>query len=192
MLMSYNELCVLVETGVIDAPMSQVNGASIDIRLGEDILIESSEPVIIDLSAPKLNEDKCWNKEKMSEDGFVMMPGDFILAVSIERFRVPSNIACDFRLRSSMARSFLNASLAMWVDPWFGFKSDNDTRLTLELQNISSCKRLKIRPGLLVGQMIFHKTESVPEDKSYAVRGRYNGSETVQASKGHGYEEEES
>ena len=41
-LLSYNELCELVEQGVItDIHPNQINGTSIDIRLGSDIIIET-------------------------------------------------------------------------------------------------------------------------------------------------------
>jgi dCTP deaminase len=187
MLLSYYELCGLIEKGVIDAPMENVNGASIDVRLGKDILVETSSADLIDLLEPSsLNSLTSWSKETIDSKGFILAPGEFILASTIESFKLPYNLASEFRLRSSIARNFLNASLAMWCDPGWGFKSDKDTRLTLELQNISNNKRLILREGVRVGQMVFWHTEPVPEDKSYAKLGRYNGTESVQASLGHG------
>jgi dCTP deaminase len=184
MLLSYYELCKLVKTGVIDAPMENINGASIDIRLDKEILVESSSAELIDLSKSG-TPDNCWDRETIDEKGFIMAPGEFILANSIEKFRLPLDIACEFRLRSSIARNFLNASLAMWCDPAWGLKSEDDTRLTLELFNTSNCKRLLLKEGFRVGQMIFWRTQPVPEELSYAKRGRYNGTSSVQASLGH-------
>jgi deoxycytidine triphosphate deaminase len=191
--LSYVELVHLVKTGAIDADLSNINGASIDICLGSDILYEDMTigigadgermpPRIVDLSDKKGSVS--WVPKTLTpEEGYVMAPGEIILAHSIECFRVPLNIACDFKLRSSGARNCLDAALAGWVNPGFGLESDEDTRLTLELQNISRNHGLLLRPGLVIGQMVFFHCVPVPRDKSYVVNGRYNGTSTVQASR---------
>ena len=40
MLISYTELCELVRDGVIDADPANINGASIDIRIGPELMLE--------------------------------------------------------------------------------------------------------------------------------------------------------
>jgi hypothetical protein len=50
-LLTYTELCELVESGVIEnAEMSQVNAASIDIRLGESMMMESVAIYRVDIT----------------------------------------------------------------------------------------------------------------------------------------------
>jgi dCTP deaminase len=115
----------------------------------------------------------------MSENGISLNPGQFILASTMEIFNLPDNIACEFKLKSSVARSGLNNMLATWCDPgWHGSK------LTLELKNDCEHHALLLRPGMKIGQMIFYRVHPVPDEHSYAIKGRYNRTDTVTASKG--------
>jgi len=177
-LVSYNQLCRLVGANVIDCKPENINGASIDITIGADIMVESTQMAgaLVDL---KQKETLNMKTVKMGEQGFYLMPGDFILATSEETFNLPHNIAAEYKLKSSLARSGLQHLLAGWCDPgWYGSK------LTLELKNVSQHHTLIIRPGMKIGQMVFWECEPVPEENSYAVKGQYNKQETVTGSKG--------
>jgi dCTP deaminase len=189
MLLSYNELCELVRDGVIDADPRFINGASIDIRIGPELFIEvdqnpfdqfavapNSYPVI-DLSDK--NSELSMVRVVMSDQGCILPPGAFCLAHSVETFNLPDDIACEFRLRSSIARRGLNALLAMWCDPgWHG------SQLTLELHNTLQHHAVLLKPDLRIGQMIFFRCETVPKERSYSTVGRYNHQSGVVASKG--------
>lgn len=198
-LLSYNQLCELVETNIIDADPKNVNGASIDIRLGDQILLESVSPDVrenpldpksrsamplVDLSDKKASVN--WKTITMGPNGVIIYPNQCFLAHSMEHFKIPYNMCAEFRLRSSIARNLLDASLAMWMNPAWGFEQSVGPVLTLELKNISEGHRLLIKPGLRIGQVIFNQIETVPKEKSYAARGRYNKTLTVQQSFGHG------
>lgn len=79
---------------------------------------------------------------------------------------MPNDLAAEFRLKSSLARAGLDAALAMWCDPgWHG------SVLTLELTNALKMHSLRFRPGLKIGQMVFHRGAPVPAHASYAVKG---------------------
>ncbi len=56
--------------------------------------------------------------------------------------------------------------------------------LTLELTNALQWHALRLRPGLKVGQMIFHRGAPVPEHAAYARHGSYNNDLAAQPSKG--------
>jgi len=123
MLLSYLDLCDLVHEGVIDADLKHVNGASIDIRLGTEILVENPtfpmehDPTcVVDLTIkPPPGENLVpMTRVQMDSSGYVLAPGQFCLAHSIETFNLPYSIACSFFLRSSIARAGLNALLAGW------------------------------------------------------------------------------
>lgn len=178
MLLSYLELMELVEAGVIDADPELVNGASIDVRLDRTLLIEKSHPipVMVDLSAKE-------SPELLSLDmgvcGYVMRPGQFVLASTMETFNLPYDIACEFKLKSSIARAGLNHLLAGFADPGW-----TNSKLTLELKNSCEHHSLLLRTGMKIGQMIFYRVKSVPKQHSYAVKGRYNHTTEVTASKG--------
>ena len=171
MRLSYHDLMTLVEEGVIDADPANVNGASIDVRLGREIKVERSKPDgdfgVVDLRHAK---ERGVDFETVDISGGAMiLPGQFFLAHTIETFNLPNTIVGDFRLRSSIARCGLNALLSNYCDPgWHG------STLTLELHNVNRHHALLVSEGLLVGQMIFDLVDAVPEDRSYATVGRYN------------------
>lgn len=111
--------------------------------------------------------------------GYVIYPGVCFLAATQELFYMPSNLSAEFKLKSSVARIFLNNMLACHCDPhWIG------SALTLELQNCTKYHPIKIWGGMKIGQMIFHRNSPVPIEDSYAVKGQYNNNSEVTASKG--------
>lgn len=179
MLLSYIELCELIEQGVIDAPIKHVNGSSIDITLGNEFMTESYniDNIVVDLTT----------KESITMDKFVieenhrviLLPGHFCLATSRETFNLPSNISAMYKLKSSMARNGLEHLNAGWCDPTW-----HNAKLTLELKNMTMHHHLALTPRMKIGQIIFFKNEPVPVYASYAEKGQYNHQETVTASKG--------
>jgi dCTP deaminase len=146
-----------------------VNPASIDVRLGDLLLIESAQS----------RELVPYPLAQHSQDNpYELVPGQFCLAQTVETFNVPDYLAAEFRLKSSRAREGLDQALAVWADPgWCG------SVLTLELRNNRQLWPQLLWPGMKIGQMVFHVMSEVPQ-RSYAVTGRYCNDKTVQASKG--------
>lgn len=195
MLLTHYDLLDLVADGAIDAPLDQinsdhVNGASIDVRIGPTLLVEDKpdfsrpDAFIVDVSDKRDLRLPSFREIRMGEAGYTLRPGGCALAATVERFRLPLNIACEFKLKSTIARCFLNNMLATWCDPGWGFESDADTRLTLELHNCMENHYFRLRPGMKIGQMVFFRGKPVPRDRSYIVRGQYNGTDTVAVSRG--------
>lgn len=146
-----------------------VNPASIDVLLGDRIMIEVAD-------RPELQIHGIAGHT--AEDPYWLQPGEFCLAETTEIFNLPDFIAAQFVLKSSRAREGLEHLLAGWCDPgWHG------SRLTLELSNARRMHPIGIWPGMKIGQMVFHKMEGIP-GRSYAITGRYNGDLAVTASKG--------
>lgn len=176
MIIGYTSLCKMVDDGIIEnVDPANINGASIDLTLGDKIFVEekSNKLVIVDLAAKPRAFPK-FVEADMTEDGFVMKPGTFLLASTREVFNLPNNIAFNYRLNSSLGRAGLNHALAGFADPgWVG------SHLTLELKNWLEYHCLQIRPGMKVGQAIFYQTELVPEERSYRNIGSYNHSKGV-------------
>ena len=175
MVLSHDELVILVKTGIITADLSRVNGASIDITLDNDIKIESTHGKIVDLIAKE-------NINMISlniDNGYALAPGEFILASSREYFNLPADISCEYKLKSSMARNGLEHLNAGFCDATW-----SDSKLTLELKNMTKNHILWLTPGMGIGQMIFFRHKPVPTDKSYAVLGQYNNQRGVTESKG--------
>jgi len=101
-----------------------VNPASLDVRLGDNVLIEIEEQK--ELHPLSITS---YSKEKP----FLLMPDEFILAQTLETFNMPSNVCGQFALKSSLARAGFEHLLAGWIDPGF-----HGSVLTLELKNDSS------------------------------------------------------
>ena len=177
-LLTYTQLVDLVDDGVLEnATTDQVNAASIDLHLGSTLLVESHGDNHVDLSkkeAPPMMKSRC-----DFGGNWWLEPGEFALAETREVFHLPDWIACEFKLKSSLARAGLNHVLAGWADPGF-----NNATLTLELINCLQKNSLGLKPGMKIGQMVFWQGEHVPADASYATRGRYNGQRGATQSKG--------
>lgn len=118
-------------------------------------------------------------KEVDCTDGYVLQPGQVCLAHSVEVFNLPMHLTAEYRLKSSQARVFLEHLHASWCDPGW-----NGSVLTLEFKNESQYHPLLLKAGTKCGQVMFYSHTSVPEDKSYKVRGQYNNCGTVTESKG--------
>lgn len=176
-LITYSGILELLKDGVVENfNPNCVNGASLDVRLGDTIWIEDSNGYCIDLAQKQVPR---MIPLDLKADGYDIRPGEFILASTIEVFNLPNNVAAEFRLKSSSARAGLDQALAVWCDPgWTG------SVLTMELRNNLQGHLLKIRPGQRIGQMIFWSGESVPNNASYYLKGQYNHDKTTQPSKG--------
>ncbi len=174
MLLSYVELCELVEQNVIEGVNHKdINGTSIDVYLGPTIMVErclETQQIV------SLRDKQQLSMQEVNISGkhYDLRPGEFILAHTVEKFNLPDNISAEFKLNSSGARIGMDNALATWADPfWHG------SVLTLELKNLTQWHTIRLHDGCRIGQMIFHKSTPVPRDKGYAVRGRYNGDSSV-------------
>ena len=180
-MLTYNELCGIVDSGYIrGVHQANINGASIDVTLGSRLWVEDTpggQSTVIDLmgkQSPPLQP-----VDLLKQGYYDLAPGQFCLASTVETFYLPDDLASEYRLKSSLARAGIDAALAMWCDPgWHG------SVLTLELTNSLRWHSLRLRPGMAIGQMIFHRGYPVPQSVSYATRGQYNGDASAQPSKG--------
>lgn len=178
-LLSYDQICNLIEDGVIEgSDYSLANSASLDIRLGRFIEVEQNNPNGDVTHTVVLGKRDALNTTRIDlrcKPEFILSPGDFILAQSKEIFHLPNTISAEYKLKSSMARIGLEHLNAGWCDAgWHG------SVLTLELKNMTRNHWILLREGDKIGQMVFFKHLPVPADKSYAARGSYNGDKQVQ------------
>jgi dCTP deaminase len=171
-LLSYTELCELVEQGVItNVRPEQINGTSIDITVGGTFL---SECLPDDGYRVLSWRDRDPPMMLVSEGEALLRPGQFCLAQSQQVFNLPNDISAEYKLKSSMARTGLEHLNAGWCDPGW-----NGSVLTLELFNMLHYHAIVIREGDPIGQMVFFRSKPVPADRSYRARGRYNGDVAV-------------
>ena len=133
---------------------ANVQGSSIDLTLGSHIQIES----------PSV-EAQWLGGIDMSDQGYQLSPGEFILAHTEETIQVPTDCAAMVLLRSSAARAGFEHSLAGWCDP--GFNGQN----TLELRNNLRSPAAN-RPWHALVPTVVHKLQDTAVDH-YGVRGNY-------------------
>ena len=121
---------------------AQVQPASVDIRLGNTFcVLEDTFHGIIRL------QDEIKYKT-MTTDRYLLLPGQFILATTMEYFKLPDNLTAFVEGRSSLGRLGLFIQNAGWVDP--GFEGE----ITLELFNANRCA-IELQAGDRVGQLVF-------------------------------------
>jgi len=169
MILSDTEIHDLIEQGMVQHYQPElINPASLDLRLGDLIMLESVEShQMIPLSI----------KDYTAEHPYQLVPGQFILAQTMEVFHMPEDIAGLFFLKSSRAREGYENLHAGYADPgWHG------SALTLELKNARQLQSLPIYPELKIGQMVFFRMSKRPA-LSYAQVGHYNNDKLVSASK---------
>lgn len=146
-----------------------LNPASLDVRLGAQLLVEvSHRPDLQPLSIASTTE----------VEPYLLYPGAFVLAHTIEQFNIPEDICSRFMLKSSRAREGLEHLLAGFADPGF-----HGSSMTLELTNARRHHPIPLWYGMRVGQMVFEMLSAKPL-RSYAKTGRYNNTPSVTPSKG--------
>lgn len=161
MILSDTEIHELCLAGGVPGHLPElINPASLDLRLGELIMIESAEG--LDMRPLSL-------RGYTREQPYELVPGQFVLAQTIEQFNMPEDIAGLFFLKSSRAREGYENLHAGYADPGW-----NGSALTLELKNARQLQPLPLWPGLKIGQMVFFRMSRKPVI-SYATIGHYNG-----------------
>lgn len=176
MLISSRRLLELIEGGVINADPEFVNAASIDIHLGDRILVESQDSRVVDLSLKE--EGPVFEEVIIPPQGVIIFPKTFFLGHTVEEFNLPPTISADLMLRSSVARAGLEHLHAGWADAGF-----SGAQLTLEFVNVTQFHPIRIYAGMRIAQMRFFEHEHAGE-YCYSIKGNYNHQRGVQRSKG--------
>ena len=152
---------MLEEKNLVIEPLTeeQVQPASVDIRLGNTFSIVDDSPTgMISLSS----EIKY---KTITADKYIILPGQFVLATTMEYFELPDDLTAFVEGRSSLGRMGLFIQNAGWVDP--GFKGE----ITLELFNANRCA-IELQAGRRVGQLVFAKLD---EHALNPYNGKYQG-----------------
>lgn len=181
MILAYDEILELLRQGIIENSNPElVNGTSMDVTLGDSILVERSN-YFLDLDIIDYAKRTPLATQRVQldmEHGYELSPGEFILAGSRQVFHMPRTLSADYKLKSSMARIGLQHLNAGWCDAGW-----NNSVLTMELINVCRYHSIRIRPGDRIGQMVFYRHKEVPKSFSYEGRGRYNNDKQVEGIK---------
>ncbi len=137
----------------------QIQPASVDIRLGNTFSVVDDTPSGIITLGNKIEY------KTIETDKYLILPGQFVLATTMEYFELPDDLTAFVEGRSSLGRMGLFIQNAGWVDP--GFKGE----ITLELYNANRCA-IELKAGRRVGQLVFAKMDA-PALNPY--NGKYQG-----------------
>jgi hypothetical protein len=103
-----SEIRALCEEGLVDPyEPALVNPASLDVRLGENLLVEVEW-------SPHMQPHSI--AEHTEDNPFLLFPKEFILAETVETFFLPSFLAGQFALKSSRARAGIEHLMAGYCD----------------------------------------------------------------------------
>lgn len=162
-------LKMLAEKSLSVSPLeeSQIQPASIDVRLGDTFsIVEDSATGILTL-------DREIRYKTIHTDTYLLLPGQFVLATTMESLALPDNLTAFVEGRSSLGRLGLFIQNAGWVDP--GFRGE----ITLELFNANRCA-IELKTGRRIGQLVFAELDT---SALHPYNGKYQGQTGATGSK---------
>ena len=162
MILSDGTLLRMMEEGTLSiSPLTreQVQPASVDIRLGDTF------SVVEDTSGGVVSMAQEIRYKQLRADRYLLLPGQFVLATSVEYVTLPDDVTAFVEGRSSLGRMGLFIQNAGWVDP--GFSGE----ITLELFNANRCA-IELQAGRRVGQLVFARMDA---SALHPYRGKYQG-----------------
>lgn len=173
MLLSDRDIRSAIESGDLGIEPfdpDNIQPSSVDVRMDRFFRVfNNSKYTHID---PKLRQDELTSLVEVEEgESFVLHPGEFVLASTLEKFTLPANLAGRLEGKSSLGRlGLLTHSTAGFIDPGFsGY-------ITLELSNVANLP-MTLWPGMKVGQLALFAMSS-PAEVPYgsgALGSKYQG-----------------
>lgn len=163
-------------------PEEQFGPTSVDLRLGTDFqIIKTPNVTHLDVikDPAELNKEMAkyrTNIKVAPNEPFVLHPGEFALASTLEYIKVPLDLAARLEGRSTWGRlGLLIHATAGFVDPGFA------GALTFELANVGQVP-MPLYPGVRISQICFflsQQTKLPYADKKYS---KYSGKTTTAGS----------
>lgn len=157
----------------------QLGSCSVDLRLGSQFRVfNHSKIAYIDPNNPKLADEMMGEVTLSEGEPFILQPGDFVLATTMETITLPDDLIGRLEGRSSLGRlGIVVHSTASIFDPgWEGM-------VVMELGNLGRMP-VALYPGMRICSMTFEQLSSparVPYGKKKTAK--YIGQKTPLASK---------
>ena len=172
----------LAKGRIVIRPLDEsfIQPASVDVRMDDKILVfRNSRRPYIDIREQM--EDLTEMMEIAPDEPFILHPGEFVLASTLEHIEVPDDLVARLEGKSSLGRmGLLIHSTAGYVDP--GWKG----HLTLELSNVARLP-ITLYYGMRIGQISFLRL-TTPAERLYgspSLGSKYQGQQTPTASRMH-------
>ena len=160
-------------------PETQLQPASIDLRLGYEFrTFNYTQQALIDPADPASFERLTSLVELKEGERFLVHPGEFALATTLERVEVPDDLVARLEGRSSIGRlGIVIHSTAGYIDP--GFKG----AITLEISNLGRIA-VALYPQMRICQISFEAMSS-PVSQGYGHKhaAKYQGQDTATVSR---------
>jgi len=173
----------LAEGRVTISPKPQLSvvlgSCSIDLRLGNRFRVfDHSKFPFIDPNNPKLATDMMKEIAVGKGQQFILQPGDFVLATTIESFTLPNDLLARLEGRSSLGRLgiVVHSTASIFEPGWNGV-------VVMELGNLGHMP-VALYPGMRVCALTFEELTS-PADVPYNKKksAKYVGQKSPEASK---------
>lgn len=164
-----------IKKGMADGDLSidpfnpdNLNPSSYDLTLDAHIRVMRPGRDVIDTRDVAAGGPYTYPATISNEVGWEVAPGMCVLASTVERITISSDLAGRMEGKSSLARLFLVVhSTAGFFDPGW------DGEGTLEIINHSP-RPIRLWPGMRIAQMAFFRMAGRP-DRGYAQQGHYQG-----------------
>ena len=148
-----------------------IQPASIDIHLDKKLLVFKTWRYPFYIDVKKSMDDLAESVEISEDEPFLLNPGEFVLASTLESIALPNDIVARLEGKSSLGRiGLLIHSTAGYVDPgWCG-------HLTLELSNVAKLP-VTLYYKMAIGQISFLRL-TCPAERLYGSTGlgsKYQG-----------------
>ena len=157
---------------------TQLGSVSVDFRLGRTFMVfEHSRHSFIDPRQPQSIGEAMRTIEVAGDDPFMMQPGDFALASTVESLELPDDLLGRLEGRSSIARLGItvHSTAAVFEPGWVG-------TATMELSNLGRMA-VALYPGMRVCSFSFETVSSPVEVPYRAKQGnKYAGQVTPRPS----------
>src|SRR3989338_1736107 len=138
-----------------------LGSCSIDLRLGFSFRVfDHSKYPYIDPRNPKLTADVTSEIRIKENEPFILQPGDFVLATTIESFELPDDLLSRLEGRSSLGRLgiVVHSTASIFEPGWQG-------KVVMELGNLGRMP-VALYPGMRVCALTFEQLTS-PVDVPY-------------------------
>lgn len=157
----------------------QLGSCSIDLRLGRQFRIfDHSKFAYIDPKNPALASTMMKDVSVKTHGAFMLQPGDFVLATTMETLLLPDNLLARLEGRSSLGRLgiVVHSTASVFEPGWRGV-------IVMELGNLGRMP-VALYPGMRICALTFEELSSpadVPYDKKKSAK--YVGQKKPEASK---------
>jgi dCTP deaminase len=168
MLLSDHEINAAVFTGDVKiSPFDpeRVQPASVDLLLDHFLRVP--------LGREEIDVAQVWAGHtalvEIDEDGWLLKPGDFVLASTVERIALPDTLAARVEGKSSLGRLGLAVHVtAGFIDPGFA------GQVTLEIANLSPWP-IRLRRRMPIAQLCLIPMSAVPKRPYGSAGNHYQG-----------------